>query len=164
MRTLIIITAAVLIVAGISASIMKIFGLGPFGPDGEKSEYQTASIGDVPMSTDTKPRFIDMEPIIITIFAEDRVATSIQISLKLEAIGTKNELRIVRAMTKLQDRYLRDLYSYLPRLLRKEERVNVFAVKRRLQMISEKVMGPGIISGVLVQSVVDSGRPGAAPK
>jgi hypothetical protein len=49
----------------------------------------------------------------------------------------------------------------VPRLIRKTDRVDVLAVKRRLQLVSDKVMGPGIITGVLIQSVVDSARPGA---
>jgi flagellar basal body-associated protein FliL len=164
MRTLVIITAVVLMIAGAGISVMKTLGVGPFGPDRATSEYAPASIGDSGSPKGATPRFIDMEPIIVTIFVAERVATTIQIAVKLEAIGSNNEARITRNMTRLQDRYLRGLYSYIPRLLRNKERVDVYAIKRRLQLISDKVLGPGTISAVLVQSVVDSSRPGASPK
>lgn len=151
-------------IAGAGTSIMKTLGVGPFGPEQVKSEYETASVGDGSVPKGAKPRFIDMEPIVVPIFTAERVATTIQITVKLEVIGSDNESRITRNMTRLQDRYLRGLYSYIPRLMRDKERVDVFAIKRRLQLISDKMLGPGTISGVLVQSVVDSSRPGAPPK
>ena len=154
-------TAVVLMIAGAAFSVMKTLGVGPFGPEQAQSEYETASVGDESSPGGAKPRFIDMEPIVVPIFVADRVATTIQITVKLETIGSDNEARIARNMTRLQDRFLRDLYSYVPRLLRTKERVDVYAIKRRLQLISDKALGPGTISGVLVQSVVDSARPGA---
>jgi hypothetical protein len=153
-------------IAGAAVSVMKTLGLGPFATQ-QESEYETASIDqeeDGKAAPRRAPRFIDMEPINVPVFADDKVATSIQITLKLEVVGTENEARIKRNMTRLQDRFLRDLYAYVPRLLRNEERVSVFVIKRRLQLVSDKTLGPGTIAGVLVQSVIDNQRPSAASR
>jgi hypothetical protein len=101
MRKLVIIGAMILMIGGATVSVMKTLGVGPFGPELAGSEYQTASITDALMPKEEEPRFIDMEPIVVPIFTADRVATTIQFAIKFEAIGSKNELRIARGMTRL---------------------------------------------------------------
>ena len=101
---------------------------------------------------------------IIPIFNDQKVARTIQITVKLETIGSKNEARINKILPRLNDAYIRDLYAFVPRLLMKEERIDVFAIKGRMQLVSDKVVGPGVVEGVLVQSAVDTSRPAAAPR
>jgi len=67
-------------------------------------------------------------------------------------------------MPRLSDACLRDLYAFIPRLLRKAEHIDVFVIKARMQLVSDRVAGPGVVDGVLVQSVVDSSRPPERPK
>ena len=61
-------------------------------------------------------------------------------------------------MPVLTDAYVRDLHSFLPRLLRSEERIDVLIIKQRLQFIGNKVAGKGLIDNVLVQSVINQPR------
>ena len=81
---------------------------------------------------------------------------TVQIQLKLEAIGEENEEQIIRLLPRISDAFLRDMHAFIPRLLKKEERINVVIIKKRLQIISERVVGPNLISNILVQSVSDS--------
>ena len=39
---------------------------------------------------------------------------------------------------------------------RKEERINVIIIEKRLQIISERLVGPNLINNILVQPVSDS--------
>jgi len=48
------------------------------------------------------------------------------------------------------------MHGYVPRLLKKKERLDVEAIRTRLQYVGDKIAGEGVIGNVLVQSVVDS--------
>jgi flagellar FliL protein len=91
------------------------------------------------------------------------VATTIQILVKLETSGGENESKLVRMMPRLSDAFLRDLFGALPRMLRNDEQLNVVVIKRRLQRVADKIVGPGLVDNVLVQSVTDSSAPPPPP-
>jgi hypothetical protein len=58
----------------------------------------------------------------------------------------------------LTDAFIRDLHSFIPRLLKEKERVDVLIIKQRLQMVSDRVLGRDVVSNVLVQSIIDQAR------
>ena len=58
----------------------------------------------------------------------------------------------------LTDAFVRDLHSFIPRLLKVKERVDVLIIKQRLQMVSNKVLGKDMVSNVLVQSIINQAR------
>lgn len=149
MRKLVIAFAIVMMIAGGTISVLKWLEVGPFVATeeqiAEESEFEEGE----------PPRFIDMDPLAIAIFQGDKVVATIQIQFKLEALGADNEAKITRLIPRLDDAFLRDLYAFLPRLLKKEERISVVIIKKRLQMVANKVTGPGTIKDILIQSVVD---------
>ena len=99
-----------------------------------------------------------MEPLGIPIFQGNKVVATIQIQVKLETNGEKNAERIKHITPVITDAFVRDLHSFMPRLLKAEERVDVLIVKQRLQYIGDKVAGRGLIRNVLVQSIIDQPR------
>ena len=94
----------------------------------------------------------EVEPLNIPVFGEDSVTATVQLQLTLEAIGEENEKQIIRLMPRINDAILRDMLGFLPRLLKKEKRINVVILKKRLQIISERLVGPNLIKDILVQS------------
>ncbi|MCG8511167.1 MAG: hypothetical protein MI741_18260 [Rhodospirillales bacterium] len=131
---------------------MKQLEWGPFAPDnGEEAAAEAAEPSE-------PPRFIDMDPLVVPVFAGDKVVGTIQIQLKLETMGAENEEHINLIMPRLNDAFLRELYTYIPRLLRKEGSVDVFMIKQRLQRVAVKVAGKERIDNVLVQSVTEVDR------
>ena len=99
-----------------------------------------------------------MEPLAIPIFRGNRVAATIQIQIKLETDNKDKAEEIREKMPIITDAFVRDLHSFMPRLLKAKERIDVLIIKQRLQMISDKVVGKGMISNVLVQSLIDQPR------
>ena len=89
------------------------------------------------------------------------MATTIQIQVKLETTGGENETKLIRMMPRLSDAFLRDLYALLPRMLSNDEQLDVVIIKRHLQRVADKIVGPGLVDNVLVQSVTDSSLPPA---
>lgn len=146
-RMIAIAVAIILMIAGGAVGIMKQLEWGPFAPRAEPVA--------MPEAPTEAPRFIDMDPLVIPVFAEDRVIAAIQIQLKLETKGLANERHLNTIKPRIADAFLRELYSFIPRLVQKGSQLDVLAIKRRLQMVGDKVAGPGAISSVLVQSVSD---------
>ncbi|WP_316976455.1 hypothetical protein [Shumkonia mesophila] len=147
-RTIAIAAAIILMIAGGAVGIMKQLEWGPFAP---RAGQEAALVAPV-----EAPRFIDMDPLVIPVFAEDRVVAAIQIQLKLETLGAANETYLNSIKPRLSDAFLRELYAFIPRLVQKGGQLDVLAIKRRLQMIADNVAGAGRINGVLVQSVSDT--------
>jgi hypothetical protein len=148
-----------MVVAGGAVSVMKTMELGPFAPeDVAEGEGQGEGRPAARQSQDEPPRFVDVEPLNIPVFHGERVATTVQIQLKLEAIGEENEKEIIRLLPRIADAFLRDMHAFIPRLLKKEQQIKVPIIKKRLQIISERLVGPNLIQNILVQSVSDSSR------
>ena len=58
----------------------------------------------------------------------------------------------------LTNAFIRDPHSFILRLLKEKERIDVLIIKQRLQMVSDRVLGRDVVSNVLVQSIIDQAR------
>ncbi len=151
MKKLLLIFGLLLMLGGGTVSSLKFLKLGPFKGDEVVEEKPEEQVDDTTL-------FVDMEPLAIPIFQGNRVAATVQIQVKLETNGKDNVKKIKRIMPVITDAFVRDLHSFMPRLLKAEERIDVLIIKQRLQLISNKVAGKGLIKNVLVQSVIDQPR------
>ena len=141
-----------LFLIGGTIGLLKFLEIGPFKP--KKGDVKKVVIKEVVDTT----VFIDMEPMAIPIFQGNRVAATVQIQVKLETNNENKAERIKEMMPIIIDAFVRDLHSFMPRLLRAEERIDILIIKQRLQLIGDKVTGKGTISNVLVQSIIDQPR------
>ena len=151
MKKLLLIFGLLVMLCGGTVSALKFLKLGPFQGEEvveEKPEEQV----------EATILFVDMEPLAIPIFKGNRVAATVQIEVKLVTNGKDNVERIKKIMPVITNAFVRDLHSFMPRLLKAEERIDVLIIKQRLQLISDKVAGKGLIKNVLVQSVIDQPR------
>ncbi|MEE8351714.1 MAG: hypothetical protein V3R37_05935 [Rhodospirillales bacterium] len=139
-----------MMLTGAAIAAQKTLSLGPF-----KDQVKAVKVKEIKANTAI---FIDMEPLGIPIFRGNKVIATIQIQVKLETGNEDISDRIKRRLPVICDAFLRDLHSFMPRLLKAKERVDVLVVKQRLQYISDKVAGKGLIKNVLVQSVLDQPR------
>ena len=151
MKKLLLIFGLVVMLCGGTVSALKFLKLGPFQGEEvveEKPEEQV----------EATILFVDMEPLAIPVFQGNRVAATVQIEVKLVTNSKDNVERIKQIMPIITNAFVRDLHSFMPRLLKAEERIDVLIIKQRLQLISNKVAGKGLIKNVLVQSVIDQPR------
>lgn len=135
----------VLILAtGIGISGAKWFKIGPYAVDEE-----------IPVSQ-LPPQYLDMEPLLIPLVQEGGVAAIVQITLKLETRGDKNAAEIAHLMPRLKDAFFKDMYSFLPRLLKDRERLDPYILKKRFAMVADRIIKPeGTVTDVLIQSLTD---------
>ncbi|MBT3306070.1 MAG: hypothetical protein HN377_06260 [Alphaproteobacteria bacterium] len=152
MKKLLFLFAMLIMLVGGTIGLLKFLELGPFKP--KKGEIKEIIKKDIVDST----VFIDMETLALPIFQGNRVAATVQIQVKLETNNEVKAERIRQMMPVITDAFVRDLHSFIPRLLRAEERIDVLIIKQRLQMVGDKVTGKGTISNVLVQSILDQQR------
>lgn len=148
MKKLVIAFSLLIVIAGGTISVLKWLEIGPFANTAVEG-------GDDKMAPPEAARYIDMDPLVITLFQGNKVAATIQIQVKLEASGKDNEKTIYKILPRLSDAFIRDLHSFIPRLLRKSDELDAIVIKQRLKMVSDKVAGKGIVSNILIQSVAD---------
>ncbi len=151
MKKLLLILGLLVMLGGGTVSGLKFLKLGPFQGDEVVEDKPEEQVEDTTL-------FVDMEPLAIPIFQGNRVAATVQIQVKLETNGKSNVEKIKQIMPVITDAFVSDLHSFMPRLLKAEERIDVLIIKQRLQLIGNKVAGKGLIKNVLVQSAIDQPR------
>ncbi|MCH7485743.1 MAG: hypothetical protein IIC04_02020 [Proteobacteria bacterium] len=149
MKKILITFVALIMLAGGGFSALKALKMGPFAEEGEVSEEEAPP--------PEPPRIIDFDPLYLPIFQGDRVAATIQIQFRLETVGEENEARIIKLLPRLNDAFLRDLYVFIPALLKKTNKIDPEIIRNRLHQVGARITGKGVIKGVIIQSVASSG-------
>ena len=146
MKKLVVIGAAILILVGGAAAAMKWLAIGPF------EEVEAVKEQKEP---EEEAILIDMDPLVLQVILEDQITTTIQFQIKLETAGQENAIFLKRRLTKVSDAFMQDLHGFLPRLLKKKERLDVTILKDRLKLIGERLLGKGYIDSVSVESAIE---------
>jgi len=79
----------------------------------------------------------------------------VMINLKLEVQGADNEEKVTKLLPRLSDAFLRDLYAFIPRVVRQEGKLTPSILKERMKMTGEKVVGPGVIHDIIIEEVTE---------
>ncbi|SCA55128.1 exported hypothetical protein [Candidatus Terasakiella magnetica] len=152
MKKAILFLVLLLVVAGAAVGVLYFLKLGPFeGPPPEKTAEE------LELEKETTTTTIAIKPFTIPMFQGERVAGGIKVQFDLEVALGQEEL-INAQMIRLEDAYLRDLYVFMPRLLRNKESLDIAALKKRLKRITKKVLGEDAthVEDILIQSVADT--------
>lgn len=156
MKKLFIAVILLLMIAGITAGVLKWLEIGPFALD---QAATGGGEGTAVPNLGKQPEFVEVSPLLIPVFEGDKVVTTVQIQVTLETTNEDNKVEVKRLMPRLNDAFLRALYTLVPQLMKKGGRMDVDVIKRRLQSVGTKVAGEGVISNVLIQSITDTSSP-----
>ena len=138
-----------IMIMGGAIGAMKWLQLGPFAVhDAKKMEPKKASKGEA--------KFIEISPLLVNVFGNNKVLGNFQFDLKLEVWGDDNFAKARRMTPILRDAFIKDLHTFIPRMLKEEDQLNLAILQQRLQLRSDLVLGKGIVKSVLIQSVVDT--------
>jgi hypothetical protein len=149
-KKIVIIFSMLLMISGATISVLKWLKVGPFAEVSEEElQKQKEVIPDVP------PVAIPMDDLTVPIFAEDRVAATVMIKLKLEVIGSENEEKVTKLLPRLSDAFFKDLYVFIPRVIRRQNKLNTTILVERMKMIGDKVMGPNVIHNIIIEEVLE---------
>ena len=145
-KKLVIVFAVLLMLSGGAISVLKWLKIGPFSDSAEVEEV-------VPKEP---PVAIKMDKLSIPIFADGTIAATILIELKVEALGLENQEIITKLMPRLTDAFFKDLYVFVPQLIRRKIKLTTSVLTERMQQVADKVFGPGILHKVIIIKVTDS--------
>ncbi len=98
--------------------------------------------------------FVKMDPLILPIMDENGVSQIISLVVALEVKDEETAKEVQFMAPKIKDAYLQDMYGVLNRKAALEGgAVQVGMIKKRLNMITNKVLGEDKVSDVLLQVV-----------
>ncbi len=149
-KKIVIAFSVLLMLSGATVSVMKWLQVGPFA---EVTEEDVAAAEAEAAIPDEPPVAIDMEAINIPIFAEDRVAATVMIKLRVEVRGSENEEKVTKLLPRLNDAFFKDLYAFIPRVIRRQNKLTPTILVERMKMTGDQIMGPNVIHNVLIDEV-----------
>ncbi len=98
--------------------------------------------------------YVDLNPISVPVINDNGIVQHVSLSISLEcAAGKRDTVNMFKP--RLMDAYLRELYGALGsgRAMMKGNIVNVEDLKTRLTSVTNRVIGPDVVEGVLLQSI-----------
>jgi hypothetical protein len=147
-KKIVIIFAVLLMLTGGTISVLKWLQIGPFSNSIEAEEKETTPI--------EPPVTIKMDKLSIPIFAENSIAATILVELKVEAIGPENQEMITKLLPRLSDAFFKDLYVFVPQLIRRKTKITSRVLAARMKKVADKVFGPDVLHKVIIVKVTDS--------
>lgn len=145
-----------LMLSGATVSVMKWMKVGPFQElTPEQIAAQESTANNEPVVPNEPPVAIEMDTLNIPIFAEDRLAATVIIKLKIETVGTENHDKVLKLQPRLTDAFFKDLYVFIPRVVRQQNKLNIDILTERIKMTGNKVLGPNVIHNVIIEEVTE---------
>lgn len=100
-------------------------------------------------------QYVEMQPLVLPIIDDNGVSQVVSLVMVLEVndVGTAGEVR--RLEPRLKDAYLQDMYGVLNKEAAMGDGgvVEVAKIKARLNKVTERVLGKGVVNDVLLQVV-----------
>ena len=98
--------------------------------------------------------FVEMEPLTIPVIRGGAVAKYVLLKLSLEVEDAGAQQEVEERMPRLKDAFLRDLHAYFASIPL-DSPLNVRTVKKRLQRVCDRTVGPGVVQEVLLQGAFE---------
>ena len=149
-KIVIIIFTGVVLLAGGSVVLLQQMEMGPFASEETKIEKEN-KVEDAPQKKEPDFLSVDMDPLSIPIIQDGKVRLNLQIEIELKTTE-KQESNLKQQLPILKDAYISDLFSFIPRQLRKSKKLDKETLERRLQIVGKRVIGKEKIKEVVIKS------------
>lgn len=136
------------------------------GGGGAGAYFYFANPAEASVSDETKKKaakdeekksfeFVELDPLILPIVDNDGVHQVVTLVVSLEVGGAESVDKVKKMTPRLKDAYIQDLYGVLNKhAALKGGIIQVAAIKKRLNMVTGKVMGDDeVVNDVLLQVV-----------
>lgn len=104
--------------------------------------------GQAPMAA--PPSYVDFGLLVVPVIQDREVKKQAEMILRLEVPFEKKEV-VAQNLPRLQNAFLEDMMAYLPYQLRSSSSLDEAAIRNRLNIIAEKVLGPGMVKDVIIE-------------
>ncbi len=98
--------------------------------------------------------FVELDPLILPIVDNEGVNQVVSLVIALEVGNAEDAAQVTHMAPKLKDAYIQDMYGVLNRhAALKGGVIQVGTIKKRLNKISDEIMGEDVVTDVLLQVV-----------
>lgn len=98
--------------------------------------------------------FVELDPLILPIVGDDGLSQTVSLVVVLEVFNAEAAHSVEQMTPRIKDAFIQDLYGTLNRhAALKGGVIQVDYLKQRLNKVSQKVMGDGLVNDVLLQVV-----------
>jgi len=149
-KIVIFVFVGIILLSGGSIGLMMYLEIGPFANE-EKKE----NVDNMPKDEESEKKLvvqtITMAPLSIPIIQNGKIALNLQLEVQIDTTDKKAP-KLREKLPILKDAYVRDLFSFIPRQLRKSKKLDQETLRRRLQVMGQRTIGKGIINAVNIKS------------
>jgi flagellar protein FliL len=145
----ILVVVAVLLLGGGGAAYF--FRDALFG--GETGGTQAA--GKLAIKKEIDAQFVDMETINIAVIRNRRVEKQVVLQVSLEIANEEARGPVTKALPRIKDAFIKDMYDYYAIVPLSRKGVNVEAIKKRLKRTVGTVIRNGSVKDVLIQGAIE---------
>ena len=125
----------------------------PAGASSEPGAEEEEGFDDSGFALDSSP-YLSMDPFQVPIFQDNKMRGQLNVVMSLEIAEGESKLEIWKQTAKLRDGYLNSLNYYASNQLNYRKRVNFGLIKRKLQQVTDRLLGQDIAEVVLGQAHV----------
>lgn len=150
-KKIVIIFSMLLMISGATISVLKWLEIGPFAVE---DETQAAAEDEV--VPEAPPISIPLEAMHIPIFTDETIAATVMIKISIEVVGPENEAKVTKILPRLGDAFFKDLYVFIPRVIRRQNKLSPGILVERLKLTATKVTEPGVIKNIIIDEVSES--------
>jgi flagellar FliL protein len=98
--------------------------------------------------------FVELSPLILPIVNADGLSQTVSLVIAIEVASPEDKAKVENLTPRLNDAYIQDMYGMLgDQAALKGGMIQVGEIKNRLNIISGKVLGEGVVKDVLLQVV-----------
>ena len=115
---------------------------------------------EAPVAAAPKPNFVKIDPIVLPMIQQNQVTRFITVVITLEMPVSDATLQVELVKPRLMDALFTELHSLFGMRIVREQGPGSPLVRERLKLVSERILGPGMVTAVLVQGVSKQ-RPGS---
>ena len=149
-KIVIFVFVGIILLSGGSIGLMMYLEIGPFA-----NEEKTANVDSTQKDEKSEKKIVietvTMAPLSIPIIQNGKIALNLQIEIQIDTTDKKAP-KLREKLPILKDAYVRDLFSFIPRQLRKSKKLDQETLRRRLQVMGQRTIGKGIILSVNIKS------------
>ena len=167
-KLVIIVFVVIILLFGGIITFMQQMEVGPFAKE-ESADTVSTGDGEVASTASgkTETQLIDMEPITVPVFMGDSVQAPLRLQVRIgfkidnpknegSELGTIEENkrrteRLEKYMPKLQDAFVVYLISYVPRLYRRNSKLDIQEIANRLREVGQRTIGQSRILSVEIK-------------
>ncbi|HRJ12943.1 MAG TPA: hypothetical protein PKW15_06855 [Alphaproteobacteria bacterium] len=110
--------------------------------------------GETAAEDPNKPQYVKISPLILPLIGDNGVEQVVSLVIVLEVNTRDIATEVIGMSPKLNDAFITDLYGAIDRRDRmRNGLLDVAYIKERLNKLTQQIMGPDKVKGILVQGI-----------